>query len=86
MLNREKLRRFNWVNIIDPKIPETVFKNIKWEDLDIEKPARKDIKDRMHKLFYIKEAKKMGKKDDGNMLLMPLFAPYFLNHVTHCVF
>lgn len=38
------------------------MQNIKWEPLSIEKAENKDIRDKLHKMFYIKEAKKLGKK------------------------
>lgn len=62
VLGRDKLRRFNWVGIPDPKIPETVFKSLKWEPLSIERSENADIKDKLHKMFFIKDAKKLGGK------------------------
>lgn len=78
MLGRDKLRRFNWVGIPDPKIPETVFKSLKWEPLSIERSENADIKDKLHKMFFIKDAKKLGGKKGAAGTTPPL--NHFLFH------
>jgi ankyrin repeat protein len=58
-----KLRRFNWIKIPVPKIPNTIFKDMDPDKcfLDIEKKY-------LEGAYYVKEAKKLGEKGKFNQV------------------
>jgi len=47
--------------------------NAKWEPLSVERPENSDIKDSLHKMFYIKSAKKLQKKGQHSHCIVLLF-------------
>jgi hypothetical protein len=50
-----------------------VEQTIKWEPLSIERSENADIKEKLHKMFYIKDAKKLGgKKGAGTRRSSPV--------------
>ena len=56
-----KLRRFNWIKVPVPKVPNTIFKEMDPEKcfLDIEKKY-------LEGAYYVKAAKKLGEKSKFN--------------------
>lgn len=58
-----KLRRFNWIKIVVPKVPETIFKDMDPDKcfLDIEKKY-------LEGAYYVKDAKKLGEKGKFNQV------------------
>jgi nucleosome binding factor SPN SPT16 subunit len=52
-----------------------VFKSLKWEPLSIERSENADIKDKLHKMFFIKDAKKLGGKKGAGTTSPPPLKP-----------